>query len=1070
MGLIGWWPLNGDTKDYSGNGRHGDLIGNPLLTGGKIGQAYHFTTNSHYISIPHDDFLSSRAFGDSYFFSLSGWVYIEQLENWACIINKSFGSSWSNTTAGLWVSDSNGITFAIGANIGGNPSGSSRLVNYTKTNFELNKWIYVVGVATDSGMFLYIDGNLVGQTTLTLSMDRTENTEPITIGRRGIGSNPSLKGKINDVRIYDHALSEKEIKELAKAKVLHYKFDDFQEPTENLLHDYIRTMSGWSGATLTRYEGQHVPEWSTQDATRIIISGGTSTTKAARTFVPNSENGGRPFSVTCYVKNIGNEKVSVHANHGHNWVEPGESTFIQRSFIGSGSSHVMFNITVEDASHNVDIFIYKAQLEEKGYATPFTPSIREGTILDCSGYENHAELALATTPKWTEESKLGSGAYEFSLEQQIISNGLSFLSNVDGIENPISISLWANGKSSVGAYDGIFNVCDSNDGYSGLTCNITSDTAKRIRYWQDGGTTRAWSSPQSIGHWNHVVVVLSNNRTIVYENGEEVRNDAFTNPFSFGHRIHWGLYLYATSWYDGYLDDIRIYATALSDEDVLELYQTRASLDDGGNLNINNGIIETKHKPLIMDYTIWEDGQTGTIGSFGQYSSNNQRVRGLDPWGNETILWQGISLEGSTAGTGIYHSAVPIDNTKTYRMSWWEKRVTNATATYARYYAGLNGYGSVAGVGNLTNETPNTNPYFWNTSHTGLTEGEWFLVVGHVHPYTYTGATHSDSGRYNFQGKIGNIATDYRWLPETTTARSRTLMIYTPNAGGVIHQTAYPRMDICDGTEPSLQDLLNGFDSNHYDYVKAKGGKANIVMDMKDQETVFGEVSEIGPTNGLVAWYPLDGHADDIGGNGHHGTVNNIDFSVGMAGLSAHSSGSGYIDTLDLRNYNVFENELTVCMWYNPNTIINHIFMSTGQSRGNANHNARLYAGMRDNGQVDLGIQGSGWAGTPGTIPIAANSWSFIAIRMKQGIADLFINGEKEKTKTYTSYVLNSDLRILAHDNNYYHNSAAENVRIYNRALSDEEIGILYDMTRPDGPAMKQTDTTLYIKGEIKEV
>ncbi len=240
---------------------------------------------------------------------------------------------------------------------------------------------------------------------------------------------------------------------------------------------------------------------------------------------------------------------------------------------------------------------------------------------------------------------------------------------------------------------------------------------------------------------------------------------------------------------------------------------------------ISIGISNKTASGGLFNYNIWTVGIERRVGDcLNPYSTNGcSRIVGKDPWGKNTILWKtnDTNPPSTYAGEGgIYCDPYPIDNTKLYRISWWEKRVTNSNATYARYYAGLNGYGSIDGVLRRDTGDNTTNPYFWNTSNipteSQLPVGEWILIVGHVWPTgSGTGPNHPDSGRYNTDGFFGNISRDYVWRDETSTARSRTLSIYRANEPGVIHYTAYPRVDIIDGTEPSIQDLLNGFDSKY---------------------------------------------------------------------------------------------------------------------------------------------------------------------------------------------------------------------------------------------------------------
>lgn len=45
MSLIAWYPLNGDTKDYSGNAYNLTNNGATSNASGKIGSCYEFTSN-----------------------------------------------------------------------------------------------------------------------------------------------------------------------------------------------------------------------------------------------------------------------------------------------------------------------------------------------------------------------------------------------------------------------------------------------------------------------------------------------------------------------------------------------------------------------------------------------------------------------------------------------------------------------------------------------------------------------------------------------------------------------------------------------------------------------------------------------------------------------------------------------------------------------------------------------------------------------------------------------------------------------------------------------------------------
>ena len=96
-------------------------------------------------------------------------------------------------------------------------------------SLSTGRWYHICVVETGTMVKLYIDGEFVTEAAHT----GLEGTSTLSLGTRYTGAN-WLNGQVNDLRVYDHALSVKEVKEISKCLVLHYKLS-----TDNIT--YIAT-------------------------------------------------------------------------------------------------------------------------------------------------------------------------------------------------------------------------------------------------------------------------------------------------------------------------------------------------------------------------------------------------------------------------------------------------------------------------------------------------------------------------------------------------------------------------------------------------------------------------------------------------------------------------------------------------------------------------------------------------------------------------------------------------------------------------------------------------------------
>ena len=164
MAIVGYWRLNGNSNDASGNGNNGtDNAITYGQTNGKIGQGAGFNGTSSYIQIPDN---AQTRLGST--FTLSCWF-----RSTSTAVQYLFGGA--NFTTDLYgyeffISDS---TFYYHY-IDGATSGTSHYLNGNGgITYSDGKWHHACAVATGSNMYVYVDSRQVLTRTQTYSPSYT---------------------------------------------------------------------------------------------------------------------------------------------------------------------------------------------------------------------------------------------------------------------------------------------------------------------------------------------------------------------------------------------------------------------------------------------------------------------------------------------------------------------------------------------------------------------------------------------------------------------------------------------------------------------------------------------------------------------------------------------------------------------------------------------------------------------------------------------------------------------------------------------------------------------------------
>ena len=573
MSLQVWLPLIGNTKNQG--------LSNITMTGspasydvGKIGQTA-ATWNGVASNCIYNN-TTEFNYTDNFSFAL--WIYPIYTGSTTQYVFTVGRADTGGYGYGLYVPNATQVTFRFANKV-------------LAVSCPSNTWHHLAMVVQGTEMKCYVDGNLSGTQTVG-TIPTYSDGNGLGIGSFHYSSNIyPFYGRINDFRIYDHALSPKEVKEISKGLVAHYPLDDFVG-NENLFKlDSIGTSTV---LTITN---------------NVIKVKATNNTYCG--FGGNRMDfvAGTTYTVSCHVK--------VYSKDS-NW-EPritirNSSNVIQASAITTASEYDKFltltytpSTTITNgyvsgiitggtaASAETDFSNIKCEVGSK--STPYIPATTDriystagygGSIVyDTSGYGNNGTMS-STKPTVDSDSIRYKTCMLFNGSSSYIACGRGGM-----VRDAITVnwwgymSDWSSYARGISCTEGGGWNFEPNSGYMQFAIGMgeSSNTYKSLKSSQQ-------LSALSAG-WHMFTGTYDGLNTNIYVDGV---NKGTATPFTTKTLIYYhtsnGIFIGAEAgsnittgyspFFNGKISDVRIYATALSATDIKELYNTSASITNTG--------------------------------------------------------------------------------------------------------------------------------------------------------------------------------------------------------------------------------------------------------------------------------------------------------------------------------------------------------------------------------------------------------------------------------------------------------------------------------------------------------
>lgn len=707
MALQIWLPLNGNLNNQ---GLNTYTISNTGVIDslGKIGSCYSYSKQYTLIS---GDIISNLSK-----FSISCWVYLTNAS--------TYNIFTSENSSGYW-------QFLLGNNsikVRDSVSGlSGSRIDKTITAIPSSVWVHVTVVYDEGVVKVYQNGVL--KDTLTFHSGATMNThDKMYIGADGLNNASTYPGncKINDFRVYNHCLSDKEVSEISKGLILHYKLsENYQTLNNSFKYPTFNTSSGhggWSHWAPSNNTGTY-----SQNTNREYIYRDTQTyshyfehKSGANYYIcyqsPAFEGGYRSAQAIIKMPNGEDPRGHVLFSHNANVGTNPPTTFTQ---LGDGFWLMKHEGFQQDGSndlvsiyitHNKGVYISEAYLEndKKVCSDIFSTN---NNVIDCSGYTREGEII----GNLTTNSDAPRYDYVTSFD------GKSYIQITSPSVEVRSVSFWAKWNSIPSGQSVVFVDQKSKMGFGLMSTGILCSS--------NGTSTNTFNKTSIVANkWYHFVIVntgtapTSKNRDLFINGVKQIPTSNASNwTFDIDY-LQVGKRSTTSDGFVGSISDFRMYVTPLTDNDVMDLYSTSTSVDNFGNLHcyevdestenlfkveyINevskvdiNWTLRNGEYALILNPTNFYKNGVYTKVLKGKFLSNTQYK--FDLWmDSDEVIYQNVNRPGGlvvvyTDGT---NSAITVTGSSSSPKKGFQHMVfysdINKSVDYVTvyYYVGNNVY------------------------------------------------------------------------------------------------------------------------------------------------------------------------------------------------------------------------------------------------------------------------------------------------------------------------------------------------------------------------------------------